>query len=111
NTSASSCSEAEVDRDRRFHQLADEGIPYVILGHSERRALFHESSSFVGQKSASALLTNLSIIACIGEQLSDREADRTSTVVREQLDGIFQGLKEKGVKWDIGKIVLAYEPV
>ena len=72
----------------RFHQLADVKIPWVILGHSERRALFHESSDEVGKKTAAALKEGLSVIAFVGETLEQREADKTMDVVKEQLEGI-----------------------
>lgn len=95
-----------------FHQLADASIPYVILGHSERRALFHEGSTFVGKKTAAALECGLSVIACVGEQLKDREAGHTSKVVREQLEGIRKGINTlKGQHGGWKKVVIAYEPV
>lgn len=93
----------------RFHQLADEKIPYVILGHSERRAIFHETSEFVGEKTGAALKFGLSVIACVGEKLEDREADKTSAVVRSQLEGIKAGIEKAGQGWE--KVVIAYEPV
>ena len=71
-----------------FHQLAQSYIPWVILGHSERRSLFHETSAEVGKKTAAALKEGLSVIACVGETLEQRESNKTTQVVREQLDGI-----------------------
>ncbi|CAD6565688.1 MAG: triosephosphate isomerase [Cyphobasidiales sp. Tagirdzhanova-0007] len=71
-----------------FHQLADVHIPWVIVGHSERRALFHESDSEVGKKVAAALKEKLSVIACVGETLEQRESDKTMEVIKRQLDGI-----------------------
>jgi len=88
-----------------FHQLADVKIPWVILGHSERRALFHESSDEVGKKTAAALKEGLSVIACVGETLEQREADKTMDVVKEQLEGIKAHIS------DWSKVVIAYEPV
>lgn len=49
-------------------------IPWVILGHSERRSLLKESSDFVGAKAANALAHGLKVIACIGETLEQRES-------------------------------------
>lgn len=72
----------------RFHQLADAQIPWVILGHSERRSLFHETNEEVGKKVAAALKENLSVIACVGEKLEEREADKTMEVIKAQLEGI-----------------------
>lgn len=71
-----------------FHQLADAQVPWVILGHSERRSLFHESSEEVGKKVAAALKEGLSVIACVGEKLEEREADKTMDVIKAQLEGI-----------------------
>lgn len=72
----------------RFHQLADAQIPWVILGHSERRSLFHETNEEVGKKVAAALKEKLSVIACVGEKLEEREADKTMEVIKAQLEGI-----------------------
>ena len=55
-------------------QLADMSIPWVILGHSERRSLLEESNAFVGAKAANALTHGLKVIACIGETLEQRES-------------------------------------
>uniref|UniRef100_A0A0W0EY07 Triosephosphate isomerase n=1 Tax=Moniliophthora roreri TaxID=221103 RepID=A0A0W0EY07_MONRR len=62
------------------HQLLDAGIPYVILGHSERRTILHESSEFVAQKTRAAIDAGLSVILCIGETLKEREAGETAKV-------------------------------
>jgi len=88
-----------------FHQLAESQIPWVILGHSERRSLFHETDSEVGKKTAAALKEGLSVIACCGETLEQREADKTMEVVKHQLNGI------KAEISDWSKVVIAYEPV
>ncbi|KAK1229439.1 triosephosphate isomerase [Marasmius sp. AFHP31] len=88
-------------------QLVDAGIPYVILGHSERRTLLHESSEFVAQKTRAALDHGLSIILCIGETLQEREAGETAKVCEAQLKPVVEALKES----DWSKIVVAYEPV
>lgn len=88
-------------------QLADAGIPWVILGHSERRALFHEADEVVAKKTAVALGAGLSVIACIGESLSEREAGTTFEVVERQLAAIAAEIKPE----DWSKVVVAYEPV
>jgi len=90
-------------------QLVDAKISWVILGHSERRSLFHEDSEFVGNKTGAALAANLSVIACIGETLAEREANKTVAVVESQLEGIKKGLAKHGQSWD--RVVVAYEPV
>ena len=54
-------------------QLTDMSVPWVILGHSERRSLLEEGNDFVGAKAANALTHGLKVIACIGETLEQRE--------------------------------------
>lgn len=85
--------------------LADLGISWVILGHSERRALCGESPEFVGEKVAYAQSQGLSVIPCIGETLEERESGQMFNVLETQLGAI----ADKVVDW--GSVVLAYEPV
>ncbi|OBZ78324.1 Triosephosphate isomerase [Grifola frondosa] len=109
-------------------QLVDAEIPYVILGHSERRTLFHESSDLVAQKTRAALDAGLSIILCVGETLEEREAGKTAEIVESQLKPVVGVLKEADwrfvpaeygfsdsfTKYHVppcSKIVIAYEPV
>ena len=68
--------------------LKDLGVAWVILGHSERRNIFKESDQEVGRKVAFALKTGLNVIACVGEHLSEREANQTTDVVVRQLAAI-----------------------
>jgi len=89
-------------------QLADAGVPYVILGHSERRTLFHEDSQLVGHKTKAALDHTLKVILCVGETLQEREAGRTTEVVNSQLQAVVEILKDESY-WS--NIVIAYEPV
>jgi triosephosphate isomerase len=86
--------------------LADIGCDYVIVGHSERRALFGESSSLVAHKAAKVIAKGMTPIVCVGESLQDREAGNTLTVVKQQLDAVLTENRE-----DLASIVLAYEPV
>ena len=86
-------------------QLKDAQIPWVILGHSERRQIFGESSELIGQKTTAAIENGLSVILCVGETLEQREKGETNQVVLDQLQ---TGTKD--VK-DWSKIVIAYEPV
>jgi triosephosphate isomerase len=86
-------------------QLADAKIPWVILGHSERRTLFGETDSIVADKTKAALAAGLSVILCVGETLQEREAGTTVAVVERQLAAV----REKVSDWS--KIVIAYEPV
>ncbi|PPQ85073.1 hypothetical protein CVT24_010271 [Panaeolus cyanescens] len=88
-------------------QLIDAGISWVILGHSERRTLFHETSEDVAQKTRVAIDTGLSVILCIGETLAEREAGKTKEVCETQLKAVVALLKEE----DWSKVVIAYEPV
>ncbi|CAN1167168.1 Triosephosphate isomerase, cytosolic [Linum perenne] len=85
--------------------LVNLDIPWVILGHSERRALLNESDEFVGDKVAYALAQGLKVIACIGETLEQRESGSTMAVVSAQTKAIAEKIKS----WD--NVVLAYEPV
>ncbi|CAL5322503.1 unnamed protein product [Camellia sinensis] len=85
--------------------LVNMGIPWVILGHSERRALLNESNEFVADKVAYALSQGLKVIACIGETLEQRESGCTMDVVAAQTKAI----SEKVSNW--ANVVLAYEPV
>ncbi|GFP81744.1 triosephosphate isomerase cytosolic [Phtheirospermum japonicum] len=85
--------------------LVNLDIPWVILGHSERRALLGETSEFVGDKVAYALAQGLKVIACIGETLEQREAGSTVEVVAAQTKAIADRISN----WT--NVVLAYEPV
>ncbi len=87
--------------------LADFGSRYVIVGHSERRTYHGESNELVAQKTVSALKAGLIPIVCVGESLAEREAGRTDAVVGAQIDAVLSML-DVG---DVGKIVIAYEPV
>ncbi|KAK6646059.1 hypothetical protein PHAVU_L005643 [Phaseolus vulgaris] len=85
--------------------LVNLGVPWVIIGHSERRQILQETNEFVGDKVAYALSQGLKVIACIGETLEQREAGTTAAVVAEQTKAI----AAKVSNWD--NVVLAYEPV
>jgi triosephosphate isomerase len=79
----------------------------VILGHSERRAIFHESDALIANKVNTALKHDMTVIFCFGEELKDRQSDNHFNIVENQLrDGLFH-IEAKN--WE--KIVLAYEPV
>lgn len=62
--------------------LADLGINWVILGHSERRSLYHESNELVAKKTKYALEKGLNVILCIGEKLDERENGTTNDVLK-----------------------------
>jgi triosephosphate isomerase len=86
--------------------LADLGATHVILGHSERRTLFGETDDAVNRKARAALAAGLTPIVCVGETLSEREANRTASVVTAQVQGSLAGLGD-----GLGRVVIAYEPV
>ncbi len=87
--------------------LVDAGCHYVILGHSERRHVFKETSADVNQKVLAALGAKLIPIVCVGELLAEREAGRTTDVIREQFDGSLVGVTAQ----QMHSVVIAYEPV
>ncbi len=80
---------------------------YVIVGHSERRQLFHESDQQVAQKVAALLEHQLTPILCVGETLEQRESGDTLSVIEQQLNAV---LEHCGVD-AFSKLVIAYEPV
>jgi len=87
--------------------LADAGASWVIVGHSERRQFFGDTSESVGKKARAVLAAGLGAIVCVGELLAERDAGRTLSVVDEQLAGGLAGIDTAGA----AKIVIAYEPV
>ncbi|HJT51343.1 MAG TPA: triose-phosphate isomerase, partial [Nitrosospira sp.] len=87
--------------------LTDFGCRYVIVGHSERRALYGEDSRTVALKFRAAQAAGLTPILCIGETLDQREASITEQVVAEQLDEV---IESAGIN-ALANCVLAYEPV
>ena len=90
--------------------LVDSGIHWTLTGHSERRVGFGfdgETSHVVGVKTKNAIDAGMSVMACIGEQLEDRQNGTTMAVCAEQLEAIKAAL-ETG---DWKNVVIAYEPV
>lgn len=87
--------------------LQNIGCDYVIVGHSERREFFYESSQEVARKVRQSLLFRIKPIICVGEKLEERESGKAQNVVKEQIEAIFEYLKPH----DAGSIVFAYEPV
>jgi triosephosphate isomerase len=82
-------------------------VHYVILGHSERRAIYGETDATINAKIKKAREANLKPIFCIGETLAEREGGQLETVLRTQ---VTDGLKDVSEK-DLSDIVIAYEPV
>jgi len=87
--------------------VASTGATYVILGHSERRQYYGETSEILKEKVNLALAENLTPIFCIGEVLEQRDNGTYNEVVAKQVEeGLFNLSAE-----DFGKVILAYEPV
>lgn len=87
--------------------LKDVGCEYVVIGHSERRAMYGETDEVTAIKYGAVLKNGLKPIFCIGETLEEREQGITEDVVGRQIDAI---LKSDGVA-SLANAVLAYEPV
>lgn len=87
--------------------VASTGAKYVILGHSERRAYYHETPEILKEKVLLALENGLTPIFCVGEVLEEREAEKHFDVVAAQIkESLFNLTAE-----EFGKLVIAYEPV
>ena len=82
-------------------------VDYAIIGHSERRYIFHEDDKMVAKKVAAAIRNKITPILCIGETESERAFGETADIIRDQLMG---GLSEIGDDM-IDKVIIAYEPV
>lgn len=87
--------------------LVDFACRYVLIGHSERRGLFHESNEIAAEKFDAAIKAGLTPIFCVGETLEEREAGQTEQAVAAQLDAV---LNREGVG-NLARAVWAYEPV
>jgi triosephosphate isomerase len=87
--------------------LVDFGCSYVIIGHSERRGLFHESNEIASAKFDATIKAGMKPIFCVGETLTERESGITEQVVATQLDAV---LNRAGAQ-ALSKAVIAYEPV
>jgi len=89
------------------NMLQELQVKFVILGHSERRSLYKETSTQVAHKVKTALDTGLTPILCIGESEAERIAEQTETVLAAQLQPV---LDEIGIE-KFAEVVIAYEPV
>lgn len=78
---------------------------FVIIGHSERRQYFYETSEIVNKKVQAALKVGLKPVLCVGERLAENEAGRTKEVITEQLNLSLAGID------NVGGLIIAYEPV
>lgn len=87
--------------------LADAGVTYVIVGHSERRTLFGETDESVGKKVAAVVAQGLVPVVCVGENLQERDGGETATVVARQTTAAIAGLTAQ----EAATGVIAYEPL
>ncbi|KAH0793242.1 triosephosphate isomerase [Histomonas meleagridis] len=83
------------------------GVPWTILGHSERRDIFKEDEEMLGAKAAAAINEGLKIIYCCGEHLEERKAGKASEFVAAQIENLIKAVPAG--KWD--QVVIAYEPI
>ncbi len=86
-------------------QLIDSNINWTLIGHSERRKYFGDDEEAIAKKIKISIENKLNVIACIGEELVDREANQTMNVINSQLKTICDSVKD----WNM--VVIAYEPV
>ena len=87
--------------------LTTTGVTYVIIGHSERRAMFNETDETCNKKLHAAYKHGLVPILCVGESLEHREGGKTEAVIKEQIVKDLEGLTADQVK----ELVIAYEPI
>jgi triosephosphate isomerase (TIM) len=87
--------------------LKELGVSTVILGHSERRAIYKEDDALINKKLHLALSQGLEVILCVGETLAEREGGKLEQVLKTQITGGFKGVDAASLP----KIVIAYEPV
>ena len=83
------------------------GVQWVILGHSERRHLFHETDETIMKKVISALKSGIKPIFCVGEKIEERKSGRTEEVLERQLSGLLETINEV----ELNRFIFAYEPV
>ena len=82
-------------------------VQYALVGHSERRNIFHETDKDIRAKVAAAIRNNIRPILCIGETSDERNHDETNLVLNDQLLGGLANVSSE----DISKVIIAYEPV
>ena len=87
--------------------IKDFGAKHVIVGHSERRSLYGETSSVVAKKTKAALDAGMTPLLCVGETLEHRQSGKTEAVVEEQINAVIELL---GID-SFHNIIVAYEPV
>jgi len=103
NTNSSGAFTGEVSA----NMIKDFGAKHVIVGHSERRSLYGETSSLVAEKVQAALDNDLTPLLCVGESLEQRESGETEIVVAEQINAVVELVGIDAFR----NIIIAYEPV
>ena len=86
--------------------LREAGASFVIVGHYERRSLYHETDKQVAAKLARAIDAGLTPVLCIGETLAERQQEKTQQVLARQLDAVYASQPEL-----LANSVIAYEPI
>jgi len=89
------------------NMLQNIGCSHVIVGHSERREYFHESSQDVAEKASRIIDYGMSPIICVGENLKDREKNLAKEVVKDEMEAIFNTIESNRIT----KAIFAYEPI
>jgi triosephosphate isomerase len=94
------------------HMLTDLGCTYVLLGHSERRVLFHETNLSAAARFDASIKANLTPILCVGETLAEHDAGLTEVIVASQMDAVMATLNDDAFAKAMQlNMVFAYEPV
>ncbi|MBR3665103.1 MAG: triose-phosphate isomerase [Desulfovibrio sp.] len=91
--------------------LADAGASWVLVGHSERRHILHESDVFLAQKTQFALSRNFGVVFCIGETLEERESGKLADVLTRQISQGLSAVFDMPSNLLQEKLIIAYEPV
>jgi triosephosphate isomerase (TIM) len=86
---------------------ADTGARYALIGHSERRHIFHETDDDVNRKIKATFAYGLEPVVCVGELLEERESGSSEAVVKKQVEHAFAGTDSKLMS----RVIIAYEPV
>ena len=87
--------------------MLSEWVSYVIVGHSERRTLLHESDAFINEKIHALLQAHLKPILCVGESLEERKQDRAFEVIANELKAGLEGVSASSML----NVTIAYEPI
>ena len=87
--------------------LADLGVKYVVIGHSERREIFKETDEDINKKAHAVFNHGMTPIICVGETDEERESGKANEVVGNQVKKAVEGLSEEQLQ----QVVIAYEPI